>query len=169
MQPLTPDDVRAALHKIDPTIEITLYAVSTATSELAADAIGCEVAQIAKSICFMVDSKPVVIVTSGDQQVDDRKIAGLFNVGRKKVKMAKPEECIAIFGYAPGSVPPIGHRAENVTVYLDETLQRHTTVYPAGGSASAIFKVSLAQLQAITQATFADVVRTGGEPSIDPG
>jgi prolyl-tRNA editing enzyme YbaK/EbsC (Cys-tRNA(Pro) deacylase) len=163
MQPLTPDDVRAVLHRFDPSIEITLFEVSTATSELAAAAIGCEVSQIAKSICFMVDGKPVVVVTSGDQQVDDRKVAGLFNVGRKKVKMAKPEECIEIFGYAPGSVPPVGHRSADVVVYLDATLQRHSLLYPAGGSASAIFKVTLAQLQALTKAAFADVVRTTGE------
>lgn len=159
MQALTPVDVQRALHAVDPNIHLFFFEVSTATSELAAAAIGCEVSQIAKSICFFVDEQPILVVTSGDQQVDDRKIAARYNVGRKKVKMAKADECIATFGYAPGGVPPIGHRANNIHILLDATLQRHEIVYPAGGSANAIFKVTLSQLQAITHGTFADVVR----------
>jgi Cys-tRNA(Pro) deacylase len=165
MEPLTPADVKPVLEAFDPNIKILAFETSTATSELAAEAIGCKVSQIAKSICFMIEEKtPVVVITSGDQQVDDRKVAALFNVGRKKVKMAKPDECVSVFGYVPGSVPPVAHRTP-VKIYLDETLKRHTDVYPAAGSASACFGITLEGLQKLTGGTFADVVRdaTGAE------
>ena len=159
MEPLTPADVKPVLEAFDPTIKILAFETSTATSELAAEAIGCKVSQIAKSICFIIDeTTPVVVITSGDQQVDDRKVAALFNVGRKKVKMAKPDECVSIFGYVPGSVPPVAHRTP-VKIYLDATLKRHTDVYPAAGSASACFGITLEGLQKLTGGTFADVVR----------
>ncbi|MCU0512184.1 MAG: YbaK/EbsC family protein [Anaerolineae bacterium] len=164
MQPLTPEAVGAVLAAFDPSLKIMFFEVSTATSELAAAAIGCQVGQIAKSICFMVEGQPLIVVTSGDRQVDDRKVAALLNVGRKKVKMATPDECLRIFGYVPGSVPPVAHRTAGIKLLLDATLQRHTMVYPAAGSASACFGLTVTQLAALTGGTFADVVRdSGGE------
>jgi prolyl-tRNA editing enzyme YbaK/EbsC (Cys-tRNA(Pro) deacylase) len=109
MDALTVADVQAALDQFGLGITITQYQETTATSQQAADRIGCELGQIAKSICFMVKlpdgEKPVLVITSGDQRVDDRKIAALVGVSRKNVRTAKPEECVAVFGYAPGSVP----------------------------------------------------------------
>src|SRR5687768_14006269 len=123
MQALSPNDVQAALDKYDLGLKLVTYEANTATSELAAAAIGCTVAQIAKSICFIVNDAPILVVTSGVNTVDDKKIAGLLDVGRKKVKMAKPDECIAIFGFPPGGVPPVGHRSEDIKTYLDKDLQ----------------------------------------------
>lgn len=166
MQPLTPDDVQRAIDAFDPTIRIQHFETSTATSELAAAAIGCELGQIAKSICFLVDGQPVLVVASGDQLVDDRKLASYFKVGRKKVKLAKPEDCLTIFGYLPGGVPPVGHRTPGITVLLDETMRRFAVMYAAAGTSQDNFGVALPQLEAMTGGTFADVVKTqanGGE------
>ena len=155
MQPLTPADVQAAL---DPYgIKINFFDNSTATSQLAADNIGCELGQIVKSLAFIVDEQPIIVLASGDQRVDDRKLAAMFNVGRKKVRVASPEQCIEIYGYAPGGVPPLAHRMTGLPMYLDDSLKRYKQLYAAGGAHNAIFPITLTQLVEITGAAFAEV------------
>jgi len=161
MEPLTTEDVRRALHAVDPSIELLTFEESTATSELAAAAIGCDVAQIAKSICMMVNGDPVLVVMSGTRQVDDKKVAAHYGVGRKKVKMAKADQCIEIFGYTPGGVPPVGHRTEGIAVHLDESLHPFDRIYAAAGSASVNFGVTPTQLQTITNADWIDLAKGG--------
>ena len=158
MDTLTPQHVKDALNEFDFDIRYLTFDESTATSELAAEAIGCTVAQIAKSICFMIDkSYPILVVTSGINKVDDRKISDLENVGRKKVKIAKPEECIEIFGYAPGGVPPVGHRTEGIKIYLDDDLQQYADVYAACGTSNHNFGITPEQLAIVTGGTWQDV------------
>jgi prolyl-tRNA editing enzyme YbaK/EbsC (Cys-tRNA(Pro) deacylase) len=159
MQPLTPADVQAALDRLNLGVTIHFYENSTATSQLAAENIGCELGQIVKSLAFMVDGKPILVLASGDQRVDDRKIAALFNVGRKKVRTATSEQCIDIYGYAPGGVPPLAYRTPNLPMVLDDSLKRYQQVYAAGGAHNAIFPITLDQLVEITGAPFADVKR----------
>ncbi|MDZ4767035.1 MAG: YbaK/EbsC family protein [Chloroflexota bacterium] len=160
MQPLTPDDVQAALDRLDAGIQIRFFETTTATSQQAADAIGCELGQIVKSICFIVSAtQPVVVLTSGDQRVDDRKIAVLYSVGRKQVRTATPDECITIWGYAPGGVPPLGYRTAGIAVYIDDSLKRYDLVYAAGGAHNAIFPLTLDQLVQATGGTITDVIR----------
>lgn len=159
MQALTPADVQNALDAFEMNFTLQTYDESTATSELAAAAIGCEVGQIAKSICFVINGEPVLVVASGDQRVDDRKLAKLLEVGRKKVKLAKPDQCIELFGYAPGGVPPVGHRTETIRTYLDTTLKAYDRVYAAAGSANINFGLTPAQLEMITDGTWADVAK----------
>jgi prolyl-tRNA editing enzyme YbaK/EbsC (Cys-tRNA(Pro) deacylase) len=159
VEPLTPDHVQAALHALHLGITIRFFPHSTATASLAAEAIGCEVGQIAKSLCFVVEDQPILVIASGDQRVDDRKLAALLGVSRKQVKFATSVQCVEYFGYAPGGVPPLGHRRQPYAVYLDLSLQRYTEIYPAGGASNAIFGVTLAQLAQISRGTFADVRR----------
>lgn len=158
MQPLTPDDVQIALDQLNLGIKIRFFETTTATSQQAADNIGCELGQIVKSICFLVDEQPVIVLTSGDQRVDDRRLADLYNVGRKKVKTASAEQLIEIWGYEPGSVPPFGHR-RRVPTYIDSTLRRFDQLYAAGGAHNAIFPITLDQLVAATSGTIAFVVK----------
>lgn len=159
MEPLTPEYVQSALDQFGLGIRIRYFENSTATSQLAADEIGCELGQIAKSICFTVDEKPIVVIASGDQRVDDRKVAALLGVTRKQVKFATPEQCINLIGYAPGGVPPLAHRTPPRAVYLDDSLKRYQQIYPAGGASNAIFGIALDQLENVTGGTFADVKR----------
>jgi prolyl-tRNA editing enzyme YbaK/EbsC (Cys-tRNA(Pro) deacylase) len=159
MEPLTPAHVQAALDVFKMGIQIRFFEESTATSQLAVDQIGCALGQIAKSICFIMQEQPVLVIASGDQRVDDRKLAQRFNLSRKQIKLATAEQCIALFGYAPGGVPPLGHRVHPAHIFLDESLQRYTQVYPAGGSSNAIFGLELDQLVQITGGVFADVRR----------
>ena len=159
MQPLTSQEVQAALDRLGKGIQIRFFDESTATSQMAADNIGCEVGQIVKTLAFMVNGEPIVILASGDQYIDDRKLAALFEVGRKKVKIATPEQCVEIYGYAPGGVPPVAHRTLNLPMYIDDSLQRYDQVYAAGGAYNAIFPISLSQLIDITGCQIVDVKR----------
>ena len=154
---LSPNDVQRALDALGLAIQIQFFESSTATSQQAADSIGCELGQIAKSLAFMVNGEPVMVVASGDQRVDYRKLAALFDVSRKKVKTASAEECIEIFGYAPGGVPPVGHRTDGIPIYLDDSLRRYDLIYAAAGAHNAIFPIALDQLATATGGTFADV------------
>ncbi len=164
MQALTPQDVQSVLSQFDSSIHIRFFEQTTATSQQAADQIGCALGQIVKSICFRVDGLPVVVLTSGDQRVDDRKLALRFAVGRKKVKAATAEECVAIWGYPPGSVPPVGYRSSGITTLIDDSLQRFEQLYAAGGAHNAIFPIQLRQLVLLTGGTIADVVRRESDP-----
>ena len=159
MEAFTPEHVQTALNALHLGITIRFFPHSTATSQLAADAIGCEVGQIAKSLCFMVHNQPILVIASGDQRIDDHKLATLLGVTRKQVKFATPAQCLEYFGYAPGGVPPIAHRRRPHAVYLDASLKRYTQIYPAGGSSNAIFGVTLVQLAQISGGIFADVRR----------
>ncbi len=159
MDTLTPANVQAALDSFNLGIQIRFFDNSTATSQMAADNIGCELGQIAKSLAFLVDGQPIMVIASGDQRVDDRKIASLHNVGRKKVRAASPEQCIELYGYAPGGVPPLAYRTPDLPVYLDNSLQRFQQIYAAGGAHNAIFPVTLDQLVQISGGKFVDVKR----------
>lgn len=161
MDELTTADVQAALDATGLTIEIIALDESGATAAEAAAALGTELGSIAKSIVFMVDGNPVVVITAGDQKVDDKKLSLHFGVGRKKIKAAKADECIQHIGYAPGGVPPVGHRTA-VTLLIDETLSRFETVYGAAGHTHRIFPIRYEDLVATTQGTVMDVIK---EPS----
>ena len=160
MQAMGPREVQAALDALAFDINVVKFDSSTATSQQAADAIGCQLGQIVKSLGFMISrSTPVLVLASGDQIIDERKLALLFGVGRKKVRMMTCELCMEVLGYAPGSVPPIAHRSSGVDIYLDDTLKRFVTVFAAGGAANAIFPIELTMLQAVTGGSYVDVTR----------
>lgn len=158
MEPLTPQDVAAAIKANGLAIELRTFDDSTATSIQAAENIGTPLGSIVKSLVFMVEDNPIIALTSGDQTVDDRKIAAIYGVGRKKVKIAKPEQCIEHIGYAPGGVPPFGHRTK-VPIYVDETLNRFELVYAAGGSPNTIFPIALHTLVEKTGGIITDLVK----------
>jgi prolyl-tRNA editing enzyme YbaK/EbsC (Cys-tRNA(Pro) deacylase) len=106
----------------------------------------------------------VVVLTAGDKRVDDRKLGALFDVGRKKVKIADAATTAGITGYAPGGVPPVGHRTK-VPILIDESLQRYEIVYAAAGSANTIFPISLETLIEVTGGRVADLAREDGVQS----
>ncbi len=153
-------DVRQALRELNLNVEIIEFASPTATAQQAAENIGCDLGQIVKSLGFTISkTTPTLVLTSGDQSVDERKLAALFAVGRKKVRMMTAEECNSLLGYPPGGVPPIGHRSGGFAVYIDQSLQRFETVYAAGGAANAIFPIPLNTLRRVTGGDFADLVK----------
>lgn len=116
---------------------------SSATVEEAANAIGCEPKQIAKTMSFLQGEKPVLIVTAGDAKIDNKKYKSVFH---QKAKMIPGEQVEDYIGHAPGGVCPFAVKPE-VTVYLDVSLKRFQKVYPAAGSGHSAVELSIAELE----------------------
>lgn len=131
------------------------FDASTRTSADAAAAVGCSVAQIAKSIILKTakDQRPVLVVASGINRVDEKKVSALLG---EKVKSADPDYVLRTTGFAPGGVPPVGHATRPV-VLIDETLKPFATLWAAAGSANAIFELSFEQLVGLTGGMVANV------------
>ena len=119
------------------------FDVSSATVELAAQAIGCEPNRIAKSLAFKVNDKAILVVASGDAKVDNLKYKAEFAV---KAKMLTPDEAVELVGHAVGGICPFAIHDE-VTVYLDISLKRFQTVFPACGSSNSVMELTLAELE----------------------
>lgn len=115
---------------------------SSATVDLAAEALGCTPSRIAKSLSFKLDEKVILVVASGDTRVDNKKYKDKFG---KRPKMLKFEETEELIGHAAGGVCPFAVN-ENVHVYLDESLRRFETVYPAAGSCDSLIELSIEEL-----------------------
>ena len=119
------------------------FDVSSATVELAAEAVGCEPERIAKTLSFEVDGACILIVTAGDRKIDNTKYKAQFAT---KAKMLAPEDVEATIGHGIGGVCPFGIN-EKVLVYLDESLKRFTSVFPACGSANSAIELSIEELE----------------------
>lgn len=117
---------------------------SSATVELAAAALGCQPALIAKTLSFDVNGKAILIVAAGDAKVDNAKFKTFFG---QKAKMIKPEQVEEMTGFVPGGVCPFAPK-EGVEVYLDVSLKRFEIIYPAGGSLNTAVKLTPAELEA---------------------
>lgn len=116
---------------------------SSATVELAAQALGCEGARIAKTMSFIVAEKPILILCAGDTKVDNAKYKAFF---KEKARMIQFEQVEAIIGHAPGGVCPFAEN-EGVLVYLDESLKRFKTVFPACGSSNSAIELTIPELE----------------------
>lgn len=116
---------------------------SSATVELAAMAVGCEPARIAKSLSFMVNEKPVLIVAAGDAKIDNSKYKGVF---KTKAKMLSRDEVKTLIGHEVGGVCPFGIK-DGVNVYLDVSLKRFETVFPAAGSGNSAIELTIPELE----------------------
>ncbi|NLP17426.1 MAG: YbaK/EbsC family protein [Clostridiales bacterium] len=119
------------------------FDVSSATVELAAEAVGCEPERIAKTLSFVVDGNCILIVTAGDRKIDNTKYKAQFGT---KAKMMNPEEVENVIGHGIGGVCPFGIN-DGVTVYLDTSLKRFDSVYPACGSANSAIELSIDELE----------------------
>lgn len=133
------------------------FDVSSATVELAAKALNCEGARIAKSISFMKNDEPILVVTAGDMKIDNAKYKKKFGV---KAKMLTPDEAAKLIGHAVGGVCPFAVN-DGVKVYLDESLKRFDTVFPACGSSNSAIEVTVAELEKLSKCDeWVDVCKT---------
>lgn len=119
------------------------FDVSSATVELAASALNCEPQRIAKTLSFMVEGQPVLIVAAGDAKIDNPKYKAKFG---KKAKMLSPDEVETLVGHAVGGVCPFGIK-EGVEVYLDVSLKRFDTIFPACGSSNSAIELTISELE----------------------
>jgi prolyl-tRNA editing enzyme YbaK/EbsC (Cys-tRNA(Pro) deacylase) len=121
---------------------------SSATVALAAEALGTEEARIAKTMSFLVDDEPLIVVVAGDARVDNHKYKETFH---KKAKMIPGADCEKYIGHRPGGVCPFALPA-TVPVYLDLSLKRFDTVYPAAGTDHSAVKLTLEELEKASRA-----------------
>lgn len=116
---------------------------SSATVQLAAETLGVEPGMIAKTMSFLQGEQPVLILTEGTARIDNRKYKDTFHI---KAKMIPFEEVEEIIGHAPGGVCPFGVK-EGIKVYLDESLKRFDTVYPAAGNDHSAVRLTIEDLE----------------------
>lgn len=150
------EKVREYLRTYHMEERILEFDVSSATVELAAQAVGCEPERIAKTMSFLVNEEVILIVTAGDVKIDNKKYKQYFHAKAKMIPFEEVEEYI---GHAPGGVCPFAVK-EGVRTYLDESLKRFETVYPAAGSANSAVKLTPQELeQCIENVTWIDVCK----------
>lgn len=119
------------------------FDVSSATVELAALALGCEGKRIAKTLSFMGPAGPLLVVAAGDARIDNAKFKAQFGF---KAKMLTPEQAVELVGHAVGGVCPFAVN-EGVEVWLDESLKRFETVFPACGSSNSAIELTIPELE----------------------
>lgn len=123
------------------------FEVSSATVALAAQAVGCEDARIAKTLSFAVGDGCVLVVCAGDAKIDNSKFKAQFHT---KAAMLSPEQVEAFTGHAVGGVCPFGVESPAVSTYLDVSLRRFDTVYPAAGNAASAVRLSCDELEELS-------------------
>lgn len=140
------DRVKAYFKEREMEDRVLEFPVSSATVELAAKALGCEPCRIAKILSFLVGEDPVLIVTAGDVKIDNPKYRTQFG---KKAKMLKPDQVEEMVGHAVGGVCPFAVK-EGVKVYLDESLKRFQTVFPACGSSNSAIELTIPEMEEVS-------------------
>jgi prolyl-tRNA editing enzyme YbaK/EbsC (Cys-tRNA(Pro) deacylase) len=134
-------------------IAVKEFPEGTRTAVDAAQAVGCELGQIVKSLVFVAGGRPVVALVSGANRLDERRLAG---VAGEPVKKADAETARAATGFAIGGVPPFGH-ATQVPVFMDRDLLGYAQVWAAAGRPDSVFEISPGRLQELSHATVIDL------------
>ena len=134
---------RAHFRKFGMEERVIEFTVSSATVELAAQALGCEGKRIVKTLSFNAGGKAILICAAGDAKVDNAKYKARFGV---KAKMLIPEDAATMIGHAVGGVCPFAVN-EGVEVYLDESIKRFETVFPAAGSSNSAIELTIPEME----------------------
>ena len=137
------EEVKEYFRQFGITNRIMEFEGSSATVELAAAALNCQPARIAKTLSFIVNDQPILIVAAGDTKIDNSKYKARFGT---KAKMLSPEQAVALVGHAVGGVCPFAVN-DVVTVFLDESLKRFQTVFPACGSSNSAVELTIPELE----------------------
>jgi Cys-tRNA(Pro) deacylase len=156
--PIPPASQRvvAAGEALGVAVRVHVFPEGTKTSAAAAAAIGCELAQIVKSLVFVVDGEPVVALLPGDLRLDPSKLAAV--TGSAAARRATLDEAREATGFAAGGTPPFGH-AKTLTVLADEGLRRHQTLWAAAGTPTTVFPISVEDLLRASGARWADLAQ----------
>jgi prolyl-tRNA editing enzyme YbaK/EbsC (Cys-tRNA(Pro) deacylase) len=147
--------VQSALNEHNLELRVVELPGSTRTSQEAADTIGCEVSQIAKSIIFRgkESGTPILVIASGENRVGERKLKSVVG---EKVEKPDAEFALEETGFAIGGIPPVGHKNDIVT-YIDEDLMDHKIIWAAAGTPNAVFSLTPQELLEITNGEIIDL------------
>ncbi len=136
--------------------EIVFFDKSTENSSKAAETLGVAQGQIAKSILFIADTEPILVIISGDKKVDEKKLKNITLA--KRVRMARPDEVYNITGFEVGGVSPVGHKRD-LRVFIDESLKRYDEIYPAAGESNNMFPTNFYELIELARGTVVNVAK----------
>ncbi|WP_136588689.1 YbaK/EbsC family protein [Salinigranum halophilum] len=156
MHPRATEFTAQARERYGVDLAVEEFPEGTKTAADAADAVGCDVAQIASSLAFATDGELVVVVTSGANRVSEARLADHLEVGADEVTMADPDRIADTLGWSIGGVPPFCH-ATAVPVLFDETLLTHETVWAAAGTPEAVFPMAPDEIRALADARVVEV------------
>ena len=146
--------VRAALAAAGVDVQVVEFAQSTRTAQDAARALGTSIGQIVKSLLFLADGRPVLVLASGANRVDTAKVARL--AGAARVEKATADVTRDATGFSIGGVPPVGH-LDALPVYVDAALLAYDVVFAAAGTPHAVFPIAPSALVRVTAGTVGDV------------
>jgi Cys-tRNA(Pro) deacylase len=154
MEPLGEAQVREflAVHGLEERIHT--FAESTENAVLAARALGVQLGQIVKSLLFLADDRPVLVLMSGDMNVHTKNLKR--RLGVKKLRIADAQTVREVTGYPVGGVPPVAHRRQ-IPTCLDVSLRRFARIYPAAGTANSMFASTFHEVEQLTGAEIIDV------------
>src|SRR5262245_10704695 len=156
MKPATAPSALKVQAALGPEFQVLEFEASTRTSEEAAAAVGCTVAEIAKSLIFRAaDGRPVLVIASGANRVDEKKVRALLG---QKIERADPDFVREKTGFVIGGVPPVGHASASI-VLIDRDLERLPSVWAAGGTPNAVFPITPVDLIRLTRGRVADVAK----------
>ena len=151
------ENVKSYFRQFGMDERIREFDVSSATVELASQALHCEPCRIAKTLSFLVNEVPILIVTAGDMKIDNGKYKAQFGT---KAKMLKADEVTQLVGHSIGGVCPFAVN-DGVKVYIDESLKRFQTVFPACGSSNSAIELTIAELEEYSRfVTWVDVCKS---------
>jgi prolyl-tRNA editing enzyme YbaK/EbsC (Cys-tRNA(Pro) deacylase) len=149
--------VEATLEEAGLTIEILELAESARTAQLAADALDTPLGSIVKSLIFLADDRPVLVLVAGDRRASPEKLKTLL--GARRVMIADADRVREESGFSVGGVPPVGHQ-QPLSTWIDKSLARFETVYAAAGHHQAVFPIAFPTLVRITEGKVADLTET---------
>src|SRR5712664_3604315 len=144
-------------------VSVKQFPAGTRTAVDAANAIGCDVGQIVKSLVFVAAGRPVVALVSGANRLDESRLAAAAG---DPVKKADAEVARSATGYSIGGVPPFGH-ATDMPVFMDRDLLGHPVVWAAAGRPDSVFEIDPNRLRELSQATVADLKVVGGDAQLN--
>jgi prolyl-tRNA editing enzyme YbaK/EbsC (Cys-tRNA(Pro) deacylase) len=156
MKPATAPSALKVQAALGAGFQVLEFDASTRTSEEAAAAVGSTVAEIAKSLVFKAaDGRPVLVIASGANRVDEKKVRELLG---QKIQRADPDFVRETAGFVIGGVPPVGHATQPI-VLIDADLERFSSVWAAGGTPNAVFRIAPADLIRLSKGQVADLAR----------
>jgi prolyl-tRNA editing enzyme YbaK/EbsC (Cys-tRNA(Pro) deacylase) len=127
----------------------------TSTAEAAASAVGAPQGSIVKSLVFLADGEPILVLVAGDRRADVKRLRTALGLSKRRLRIAQPSEVLGRTGFEVGGVPPVGHEAPLQTL-IDRSLSRFPTVWAAAGNAHAVFPIDYERLVAITRGEVMD-------------
>jgi prolyl-tRNA editing enzyme YbaK/EbsC (Cys-tRNA(Pro) deacylase) len=154
--------VRQALEEAGlDTDKVRELPADTSTAEAAAQAVGAPLGSIVKSLIFLADGDPLLVLVSGDQRADVKGLRAQLGLSKRRLRIAQPAEVLEHTGFEVGGVPPVGHETPLRTL-VDRTLNRFETVWAAAGNAHAVFPIAYEQLVTLTGGEVRDLAESEG-------